>query len=119
MTSTSAAIASVGRETRDGRSANPARRSRSGPRDATQPAQISAGIALPGTNHVQSIAEWTPNTITTLASATSPTRSASHGKPRDFHHTPTLRAAATSHVSATSADSPSPSQPMSDSVCTT
>ena len=65
----------------------------------------SAGTALAGTNHVQSRAECTPKTITTTASVSIPTRSASYGSPRSRRRMPVARAAAASHANAASSDS--------------
>ena len=86
-----------------------ASRSRSGgARPATQPAHSSAGTALPGTNHVQSIAECTPKTITTTASVAMPTRSASQGSPRSRRRRPIARAAAASQATAASSETAQP-----------
>ena len=88
----------------------------SGPRPTTQPAHSSAGTTLPGTNHVQSIAECTPNMITTTAIVHMPTRSASKAAPgRGGACRP--RARRRSHqASAASSERPIPTQPRSDSV---
>ena len=46
-----------------------------GPRPASHAAQMSAGTVTPGTNQVQSIAEWTPKTTTTASIVSRPARS--------------------------------------------
>ncbi len=58
-----------------------AARPRSGPRPASHPARTSAAIASPGTYQVQSISECAPNTITTQAIVSRPTRSEPYARP--------------------------------------
>ena len=107
-----AAAPSSGRSGRRARSARRARRpsrSRSGAREATQPAHSSAGTTLPGTNHVQSIAECTPKTIATTASVRQRRRAR---RPRAGRGragaAPIARAAAHSHAPAASSESAEP-----------
>ncbi len=120
ITSTSAARApraGAGRR-RSGASASGAWRSRKVLREATKPAHSSAGTALPGTYHVQSIAECTPKTITTTARVANPTRSASQGNRSALRRTPSTRAAAARNAATASSESPMPTQPRSASTWT-
>ena len=76
--------------------------SASGPRPASQPAQASAGIVTPGKNHVQSMAEWMPNAITTASIVNRPARSAAvlarqSGGPRR-RRKPSVRPVAIAHA---------------------
>ena len=95
-------------------------RSRSVAREATQPAHSSAGSTLPGTNHVQSIAECSaeddrdggqrrqPDALGVPAQARDPAGAA-----------PTVRGRGHEPRDRASSESPSPTQPRSASVCTT
>ena len=61
----------------------PPRGSARGPRPATYPAATSATTAVPGTNHVQSTSECTPNASTPAISVRIAIRSGVNGRPRN------------------------------------
>ena len=95
-------------------------RSRSVARDATQPAHSRAGSTLPGTNQVQSIAECRPKTIATVGERGEPDPLGVPGRSRGRAAGCRPRGPAlVSHAPAASRESASPTQPRSDSVCTT
>ena len=91
-------------------------RSAGAPRPATHPAHSSAITASPGTNHVQSIAEWTVKVTTTATSVSRPIRSAAPAPGARARWGPVARTADTHQKAAASRLSTSPAMPRSASV---